>query len=217
MMRGINFFARDMDYSPANDNGRKFIFTGDADTNLKGKTITWTFPNMNGSATIPAYKSTSEQLVQGVPYVELVSSDGNITGINYRLVNAQTLAAVNPSYRTEMNLIVERKNSHPLESDWQDNNSGTWTLDEPVVSEDLDVVVVELRSYEDAANPAMYHWDFSPASDKPEEPASPDIKPESPDKSISQDLTARLGSSSGGCNAGFSMAGVVILILLRKR
>ena len=59
-------------YRPVDDNGIDFAFWGDAEKNIHGKTIIWTLPEelrMSGNAVVQSYKTVSEQLISGVPYI----------------------------------------------------------------------------------------------------------------------------------------------------
>ncbi len=99
-----------VEYQPIGDNGRRIHFGGGVDTGFSGKTITWTFPaelaGLNGSGVIHNYKSTAEQLSIGVPYVELVSEDGYITAVKYKIVTASDISTViTPSYTTDFSFL----------------------------------------------------------------------------------------------------------------
>ena len=164
-----------LEYWPVDDNGRFVAFAGGAETGLNGKTITWTFPaelaELNGSGTIPKYKSTAEQLASGVPYVEVISEDGYITALKYRIVTASdTSTAITPSYRTNFRFCFDRAEgkdvwANTYLSAWQRNTaSGTYTLDIPQPLSIVKRVRVWFRSYEDSDNPAVYQWNFYPSS-----------------------------------------------------
>ena len=200
-----------IEYSPTNDSGRRIHFSGGAETGLNGKTITWTFPaelNLSGSGTIPNYKSTAEQLISGVPYLEAVSEDGYITALNYKIVTPQdTSTALTPSYRTDFRLYVDWDNKEDVSFTFYDsgriNNttSGTWTLDTPQPLSTMKRLRVRLYKYEDSTgNPAIYQWSFYPASADPT-PSSGG------------------GSSSSGCSSGFTLSALILaasLCFLRK-
>lgn len=185
-----------LEYWPVNDSGRLVSFAGGAETGLNGKTISWTFPselNLDGSGTIPNYKSTVEQLSSGVPYIELVSEDGYITAVNYRIVTASdTSRAITPLYRTDFRFYFDRADGKDVWANtyrpgWLRNTaSGTLTLDIPQPVSIVQRVRVRFRSYEDSNNPAVYQWNFYPAA--------------------SDTVSSSDGGSSGGCSAGFTLA-----------
>ena len=77
----------------------RFIGFRDNDGVLAGKNITWNFPSgsgvKNGSATIPSYKSLEEQMKPGTgffPYIEIVSKDGCLTEVKYRIVQSPDIS-----------------------------------------------------------------------------------------------------------------------------
>ena len=197
-----------IEYETVNDSGEVVVFAGGAETGLNGKTVSWTFPaelDLDGSATIPNYKSTAEQLASGVPYIELVSEDGYITAVNYRIVTASdTSTAITPSYSTEFRFCFDRTDGkdasvNTYRSSWQRNTaSGTYTLDIPQPVSSVKRVRVRLRSYEDSTdNPAVYQWNFYPAS-------------------ASQQSSS---SGGGGCSTGFTVTALLLtasLFLLKK-
>ena len=96
-------------YAPIDADGRGQTFYGDI-SGLKGQTVTWTLPSeldASGSAVIPNIKSTSEQLAEGVPYIELVSEDRSLIGIKYKLVKAQyTSTPVMFPYKTDFYMKI---------------------------------------------------------------------------------------------------------------
>ncbi|MBQ3402499.1 MAG: hypothetical protein IJG65_03860 [Synergistaceae bacterium] len=169
MSGGVNFGAPWVEYQPVNDGGEYILLGGNAETGLNGKTITWTFPaalNMNGSGVLPAFKPVSEQLTSGVPYVELTSSDGKITGATWRIVRASDTSTpiAQPSYRTEVMLFFDNPygeifSTAPAIS----SMSGTAELPEPVPSSELVRVRVKFWTYEDEAHPVAVQWSFTPA------------------------------------------------------
>ena len=158
------------EYGPADDSGRDVAFAGGAETGLNGRNISWTFPadlSMDGSATLPNFKSTAEQLAGIVPYVEAVSSDGKLTALNYRLVASNdTSTAVTPSYRTDFRFYIESLDLETggvirlFRGNWvKDTHSGTFTFSEPIPMEQIYNVQVRLKSYEDSREP-IYIWHF---------------------------------------------------------
>ena len=197
-----------LEYDPANDSGTRVVFAGGAETGLNGKTISWTFPaelNFNGSGVIPNYKSTSEQLASAVPYVEIVSEDGYITALNYKIVTASnTSTAITPNYRTDFNFRIYRDDS---KSSWansynvgtvRNTASGSKTLDTPQPLSIMKRLRVRLTSYEDSAdNPAVYQWNFYPA-EAPAPAALTITTTTLPDAALNTPYTATLAANLTG-------------------
>ena len=190
-----------VEYQPIDDSGRNIDFSGNAETSLPGKTITWTFPEefgFSGSAVLSSFKSTAEQLASGVPYIELVSKDGYITAVNYRIVTvSDTSTAVKPSYRTDFQLRFDRLTpdigGDYYHSAWQRNtSSGTWTLETPQAVSNMGSVTVRIRTYENADNSILYQWEFYPAS------------------ASQQSSTSGGDSGGGGCTTGFTLTALLL-------
>ena len=208
MQRGVAPGDSWVEYQPIDDSGRNIDFTGNAETSLQGKTITWTFPaefGFSGSAALSSFKSTAEQLASGVPYIELVSADGKLTAVKYKIVKASdTSTAITPSYRTDFQLRFDRITpdigGDYYYSAWQRNtSSGTWTLEKPQDINNMMSVTVRIRTYEDADKSILYQWEFYPAS-------------------ASQQSSGG-GSSSSGCSSGFTLSALIIaasLFLTKK-
>ncbi len=79
-----------LSYVPVNDDDNTVCFVLSADNGLNGANVTWQFPGMpslNGSTTVPEYRTTAEQLANFVPYVEYISSGLMINGIKWRIVS----------------------------------------------------------------------------------------------------------------------------------
>ena len=199
-------------YRLVHSSGEDFTFGGNAEHNLAGKTFTWTFPAelsyLNGSGTVPNYKSVSEQLRTGVPYIELVSADGYVTAINYKIVtSSDTSTAITPSYRTDFSFYVNTDTATIGSGTIDRTTSGTYTLSTPVVYESIINIVASLRSYEDSGY-LPHTWDFYPASDDTPDP--------DPDPDPDPTPTTR-SSSSGGCSAGFTFAALALTAILIKK
>lgn len=193
---GVTLDDSYLEYQPVYENGIKLAFGGGAETGLNGRTITWTFPNelkLSGSAVVNNFRSTAEQLARGVPYVEVVSADGKITAINYRLVTSQnTSETVYPSYRTDFRLYVGRISESRYRSSWQNNTtSGTWTLPVPQDLSNMKYIMVRLRTHEGTSVPSLYQWHFYPASEPEPEP-EPTPTP-------------------SGCSTGFTFAALALI------
>ena len=170
MYRELHIDKSWLEYGLRNGDSRVVVLAGGAETELGGRTVTWTFPaelNMDGSATIPRYKSVSEQLASCVPYIEVTSEDGKITAVNYKLVNPQdTSTALQPSYRTDFKIsILHSDGSSILRSSWYNNtNQGTWTLDEPEALSNVSFILVRVQYHESGNEFLDYQWDFAPVS-----------------------------------------------------
>lgn len=208
MNREVHLDKSWLEYDISDEGARFIVLAGGAETGLNGRTITWTFPDklhMNGSGVIPNFKSVSEQLSSCVPYIEVVSADGKITAINYKLVNAQdTSTAITPSYRTDFRISIMPRDGNAYRSEWYNNtSSGTWTLDEPKALSNIKFIFARVRSYEDGNNnPLTYQWDFAPA-DAPSAPAPTDPQ--------------GTGDSSGGCSSFPMIFGAALLAFFIKR
>ncbi len=163
-----------VEYEAVDDGGKYLEFSEEAESSLPGKIITWTFPaelNMNGSGVIKSFKTTAQQLTSGVPYVEVVSEDGYITALNYKIVTANdTATAITPGYRTDFNFRIYRtEKKFDLENSYNvgtasNKASGTYTLETPQPLSTMKRLRVRLTSYEDSDNPDIYQWNFYPAS-----------------------------------------------------
>lgn len=195
-----------LEYWPIDDSGNLTAFAG-TETALNGKTISWTFPaelaELNGSGVIPNYKTTAQQLSSAVPYVEIVSKDGYITAVNYKIVTASdTSTAITPNHRTDFRFYFDRAEGKDVWANtyrpgWiRNTSSGTLTLDIPQPLSIVKRVRVRLRSYEDSAdNPAVYQWNFYPA----EAPATLEITTATlPDATQNASYTATLAANLTG-------------------
>lgn len=212
-----------VEYQPIYDNGANLTFSGGGE-NLAGRTLTWTFPaelGLSGSATISNFKSTAEQLSSGTPYFEIVSKDGYITAINYRIVTASdTSTAITPSYRTDFRFEYYRINPDPAEgnryrSSWMNNtSSGTWTLGKPMPLSNMDSITVRYRTWEDPDNSRQYLWNFYPA-DAPYVPNTPD-EPTTPDEPAPT-VVQGTRSSRGGCSSFPAILGAALLAVFMKK
>jgi len=204
MHRGVAPGDSYVEYQPIDENGVNLDFSGGAEK-LAGRTLTWTFPaelRLSGSGTISSFKSTSQQLAEGVPYFEIVSRDGNITAINYKIVTASdTSTAVTPSYRTDFQLRFDRIIDDSVEgkyyrSSWINRSaSGTWTLEKPQPLSNMESITVRYRTWENPNKSILYHWEFYPA----EAPSSPAITTTSfPSATVDTSYKATLESNISG-------------------
>lgn len=207
MLEAMSYTKNSVRYLPTNDDGRSLYFAGDI-SGLRGKTVTLTFPselNMSGSAVIPNIKTTSEQLAEGVPYIELVSGDVNIAGVKWKLVKAQdTSTPVSLPYKTDFLINIYYKSGYINSPGWQEDYDGneqsyTFVHQNTDPTDTISVVSVRIRTWEDPDNPCLYQWNFYPA--------------EASEQSVSP------GGSSSSCNAGLPFAGLALLaslFILRK-
>ena len=202
-----------IEYWPIDDSGNFVAFAGGAETGLNGKTISWTFPGelaeLNGSGVIPNYKTTAQQLATGVPYVEIVSEDGYITAVNYKIVTASdTSTAITPNHRTDFRIYFDRATGKDVWANtyrpgWiRNTSSGTLTLDIPQPLSIVKRVRVRLRSYEESAdNPAVYQWNFYPA----EAPITLEITTATlPNATLNAPYTATLAANLSGATWSLS-------------
>ena len=202
MVSNVNLNEDNVEYETVSDNGKHIVFGGGAEKGLNGKTITWTFPEnlkMSGSAVIPNFKSTSEQLAQGVPFIELVSSDGKITSIKYKIVKASdTSTSITPSYKTDFRFYVDRTSGGYYYSKWQENkSSGEWALSTPQSLDVLRRVRVRIRTYENENNPCVYQWNFIPSS--------------STSQTQKTTNNNNISSSGSGCELGIGILSLAVL------
>ncbi len=70
-------------------------FLREAEGGLNGVNVSWNFPDdpsMNGSTTLPNFRTTQQQLDSFVPYVEYVYSGDKVSGFMVRLVNPSNVS-----------------------------------------------------------------------------------------------------------------------------
>ena len=208
MHRGVAPGDSYVEYQPVDGDGRNIDFTGNADVSLPGRTITWTFPEefgLSGSTTVSSFKTVAEQLAAGAPYIELVSADGKLTAVNFRMVRASdTSTALTLPYRTNFQIRFDRKEPEVggkyYYSSWMRNtSSGTWTLEDPQDLSNMESMTVRYWSWENPERSIQYHWEFYPAS--------------------AHQQASSGGGSSSGCTTGFTFAALFLtasLFLTRK-
>ena len=193
-----------VEYQPIDENGVNLEFRRDAETSLPGRTITWTLPaelNLSGSATVNSFKSTAQYLAEGVPCIELVSADGKLTAVNFKIVtSSNTSTAITPSYRTDFRIRFDRITSETTggyyRSNWFNNtSSGTWTLGNPQDLSNMESITVNYRTWEDPNKSMRCSWYFTPA----EAPSTPAITTTSlPAATVDTPYTATLTSNISG-------------------
>ena len=95
-------------YRASNSSGAQINFYGEAESAFKGAVLTASFasmPEMSGSATVPSnFYTMSEQMNYAVPYIELVTSGTNVTGVRWRVVRAS-----NPNTALTLNQVSDFK------------------------------------------------------------------------------------------------------------
>ena len=167
-----------LEYQPINDAGKSIeAFYGAAETGLNGREVRWEFPAMpelDGKATVPNFRSTAQQLSTYVPYVELVRSGGNVTGVNWRIVHPSDTAkalSLPTASMVQVRLIMHSGSIPSAWSLWQRFDAGatpkgTFDLSELLskssasISE-ADVCNVMVRIVPDrTSNYACYSWTF---------------------------------------------------------
>ena len=212
-----------LEYEAVDGEERVLEFAEDSESSLPGRTVTWTFPaelNMNGSGVIKNFKTTAQQLASGVPYVEVVSKDGYITALNYRIVKASdTATAITPGYRTDFNFRIYRtkKKIFDLPNSYnagtaRNTASGTLTLGIPQPLSTVKRIRVRLRSYEDSDNPAVYQWNFYPVEpeDLPVMITSEDLNPAATGQPYSHSLKASGDPTSWRVTSGVLPGGLTL-------
>ncbi|NLL36241.1 MAG: hypothetical protein GX256_01815 [Fretibacterium sp.] len=158
-------------YFPADEEGEDIDFRGAADDGLNGKEVRWEFPSLpalNGKAKIPTFRSTARQLGSYVPYVELVKSGSDITGVRWRIVDPKNPAKALPlSVRSKVRIRVnDRSNNRHHIGDWKEFKAneapkGMATFAAPLAEDKLRYVQVRLIVYEGDSQ-CQYRWSFSP-------------------------------------------------------
>lgn len=189
-------------YQPIDENGTNLQF--EEAENLAGRTLTWTFPtepNLSGSAAISSFKSTSEQLAEGVPYIELVSADGKLTAVNFRMVtSSDTSTALTLPYRTNFRLRFRKSVPDTTGkfywSDWMYNtSSGTWTLGNPQDLSNMRGISIRYWSWENPDKAILYQWYFAAESSS----STLDITTATlPDATLNASYTATLAANLTG-------------------
>ena len=153
-----------LDYMPVNASGKAFnFFRGAADTGLNGKPVIWEFPTqpeLNGRTTVPNFRSTAQQLATYVPYVELVRSGGNITGIRYRMVvPSDTVSALSMPHASSVEVSLWN-DARLFRSDWRRFDANERQEDIVTLSTSIaeaDVRYVHVRFWD---GDILYSWSF---------------------------------------------------------
>lgn len=162
--------------------GRKVeMFDGAAETGLPGARVSWTFPDgsglSSGTATIPSVRTTPQQLVDRVPYVELIRNGSNVTGAVIRVVHpsATSTALTMP---VPVMMMCDGYDSSGDELWWDDkdldaNEPLTWTVtfDRPILEASVGSVKVNfvpgLSGSGITSDVIVYRWDFDVKEEQP--------------------------------------------------
>ena len=81
--------AGNIEYIPMSDTNTQAAFLNEADGGMNGANVIWYLPmadEQDGIATIPDYRTTSEQLDYRVPYIEYIQSGESVSGLRWRIV-----------------------------------------------------------------------------------------------------------------------------------
>jgi hypothetical protein len=86
------FDAKYSDYHtahvPVNTNGEELVFWGEADSGFSARAFSYNLGGVEVNGVLPEFRTTSEQLATGVPYIEYILNSKNyITGLNIRFIN----------------------------------------------------------------------------------------------------------------------------------
>lgn len=162
--KGIYYLLRD-------SKGEEIKFENAADHGLKGVRAEWMFPTLpelNGSGTIPNFRSTQEQLKTYVPYVELVMDGTNVTGVRWRIAAPQNPFQTKPlDVATQVRVRVEDRNQKRVYHKWQSpipangRPEGSIALDVPLAQSELARILIDLEE-ERTDGTYRYLWVFNP-------------------------------------------------------
>ena len=152
--------------------------TGAANTGLNGVEAAWKFDSLsdlNGSATIPTFKSTKSQTE--VPYIKYnYDGDGKIASIYWSIVNpSDTNTALSLSYPSQIRIRLRDKNKNWIETenfkgkkrlfsnefDANSTPSGTITLDTALDPDTLEYFEIHLYNRTSSESAMLrYVWRF---------------------------------------------------------
>ena len=154
-----------LEYGPTNGSGSFVSFYDAADTGLNGREVRWEFPAMpelDGKATVPNFRSTAQQLKTYVPYVELVRSGGNVTGVKFRVVHPSAPSkALSLSNGSDLRVnFFDHDDNELWRSEWKtfavgETVEGTYTLGTPIPESELCYVHVRFWDRD-----LLYSWSF---------------------------------------------------------
>lgn len=167
---GISVGKKGIWYIAVDGKGEEIAFYGDADTGLNGKAAHWEFPGypeLSGKGKFPNFRSTSRQLKDLVPWVELIRDGGKVEEIQWRFVDpADPSKAVKLKGASSVRVRAwdHTKDRWAYDGRWEDFKKGSSPqgivrLDPPIPEEDL--CWVQVRFWLDRT---AYAWRFSPLS-----------------------------------------------------
>ena len=162
-----------LSYVPVNDDDNTVCFVLSADNGLNGANVTWQFPGMpslNGSTTVPEYRTTAEQLANFVPYVEYISSGLMINGIKWRIVSLDNEAIPFPQdfeMKIKIDNVYGEEYSNIAYQDLDEFKTipagetpeGEFYFDEPVDEAEIWAIRIRVETYETGSCSA-YRWRF---------------------------------------------------------
>ncbi|MBR0279115.1 MAG: hypothetical protein IJQ75_03950, partial [Synergistaceae bacterium] len=143
----------------------------EADNGLNGVTMSWNFPDvpsMNGTFTLPNFRTTQEQLENGVLYFEFIRSGDVVTGVNWRVVKASdTLTPVSQDFRMRFNNFEvwnydDDKILNGRPRTWIEAGTtpeGVYEFDTPLKEADIARIKTRLYTYPNEVE-TLYTWDY---------------------------------------------------------
>lgn len=191
---------------------------------MSGYQLSWTFGDgsvvANGSAKIPTLKSTKEQRANFVPYVELITSGNNVTGLTWRIVNPSdpTKAVSSAPGLREVWIEGDRQGweGEDYEINSGSNLSGTYRGTEPFSIDDLNEIQAGM-----VVDDVAYSWRFIPNANTPNTNNNTNGNGNTNNNTNGNgnntngnntNSTSSGGDSSSGCDAG--LGGVIALAAL---
>jgi hypothetical protein len=87
------YFSANKAHIPVNADGRELAFGGDANSSFSERAFSYSLDGVVVEGVLPKFRSTSEQLVSAVPYIEyILNADNQIAGLNIRFVKPENPA-----------------------------------------------------------------------------------------------------------------------------
>ena len=165
----IELGEKGISYMLSDSKGDEIGFQKAADHGLGGVKAEWTFPalpELNGTGIIPNFRTTQQQLDSYVPYVELIKSGANVTGVRWRVVNLGNPAQPRPlDVKSRVRVRIWDRNDRRVYSKWQDsvpaNGSpqGEITLESPLAESELYLIRIRLDEWK-GNHVYRYEWRF---------------------------------------------------------
>jgi hypothetical protein len=167
------YFSSNEAHIPVNSAGERLYFWGTANSGFSGKGYSY---SLNGAATngvLPDFRSTGEQLMSCVPYVEYILNSSNlITGLNVSFINpsnpAQTLVKTPEIDVSRLERVVfddwkgdyfSRVRMNKIFADG-DELKYQVTYDKPVNPDEIRGVEVRFGQNLPSGISALYRWYF---------------------------------------------------------